>query len=156
MKQRYIGVQYKWIAEYCRFKNIKGIDISVLNNSFIKENYKNNTYPYSTFFSNLDFPLMSYSKEYMRTWCHEHGYTSVIEKTWFCHSPTRRRYPCGVCAPCIVAMEENMGYRLPWQAKIRYHVRIIPRVKDLLKKWPKFYELAYRLRQSTKNAEKGR
>lgn len=146
MKEHYIGEQYKWIADYCRYENIESIDISVQNNPFIRKNHSREDYPFSVIFKGLNFPLITFSKNEMKKWCIDHGFLSIIEESWFCHSPTRSGKPCGVCSPCIVVVEEGMGYRLPASAKIRYHFRILPRVKSFLKNYPKFYTYLYKLK----------
>lgn len=146
MRECYIGEQYKWIAEYCRSRKIESIDISVLNNPFILKYHGSNDYPYSLIFENLNFPLINFSKVEMKKWCIDNGFISIIEESWFCHSPTRSGKPCGTCSPCIVVAEEGMGYRLPATAKIRYHLRVLPRVKDFLKNYPKFYTYLYELK----------
>lgn len=146
MREYYIGEQYKWIAEYCRSRNIESIDISVLSNPFILKYHDSKDYPYSLIFENLNFPLINFSKLGMKKWCIDNGFISIIEESWFCHSPTRSGKPCGTCSPCIVAVEEGMGYRLPTSAKIRYHFRVIPRLKTFLKNYPKFYTYLYKLK----------
>lgn len=149
LKEHYIGEQYKWIAEYCRYANVESIDISIVlvkNDHFFQENYSREDYPFSVIFKNLDFPLIDLSKSNIKEWCADNGFLSVIEESWFCHSPTRSGKPCGVCSPCIVAMEEGMGYRLPTGAKIRFHFRILPRLKDFLKNYPRLYTFLYKLK----------
>jgi len=146
MKEHYIGEQYKWIADYRRFNNIESIDISVQNNPFIRKNHARNDYPFSVIFKGLKFPLITMSKSDMKKWCTDNDLLDVIEESWFCHSPTRSGKPCGVCSPCIVVSEEGMGYRLPTSAKIRYHLRVIPRLKSFLKNYPKLYAYLYSLK----------
>jgi hypothetical protein len=146
MRECYIGVQYKWIAEYCRDRNIESIDVSVLSNPFIVKHHNSEEYPYFLIFGNLNFPLINFSKSEMRRWCVDNEFISVIEESWFCHSPTRNGKPCGVCSPCIVVVEEGMGYRLPTSAKVRYHLRVIPRLKSFLKKYPRLYAYLYKLK----------
>lgn len=146
MKMHYIGEQYKWIADYCRFNKVESIDISVQNNPFIKKNHARNDYPFSVIFKGLKFPLITYSKQDMKNWCIENGLLEVLEESWFCHSPTRTGKPCGVCSPCIVVSEEGMGYRLPVSAKIRYHLRVIPRLKSFIKNYPRLYAYLYNLK----------
>ncbi|KPQ01353.1 7-cyano-7-deazaguanine synthase [Marinobacter sp. HL-58] len=146
MREHYIGEQYKWIADYCRHANLESIDISVQNNPFIRRNHSRTDYPFSVIFKGLNFPLINYSKNDMKKWCIDNGFLSIIEESWFCHSPTRSGKPCGVCSPCIVVSEEGMGYRLPTSAIIRYHLRVLPRVKSFLKNYPKFYARLYRLK----------
>ena len=149
MKQHYLGEQYKWIADYCRHKNIESIDLSIVSvnsDHFFQQNYARKDYPFSVIFKNLNFPLINMSKNDMREWCVDNGFLPVIESSWFCHSPARSGKPCGTCSPCIVAMEEGMGYRLPTKAKVRYHFRILPRLKNFLKNYPRFYTHLYKLK----------
>jgi len=151
IKKHYIGEQYKWIADYCRWRKISSIDISIISvpsDRFFQNNFHRKEYPFSVLFRNLDFPIINWSKSDIKNWCIENGFLSVIEESWFCHSPTRSGKSCGTCSPCIVALEEGMGYRLPTTAKIRYHLRVLPRVKSFLKKYPVLYAYIYKLKMN--------
>lgn len=142
----YIGEQYRWLPKYCKDKGIEKIEFSVQNNSFIRENYRNSNYPYDPLFNRLEFPLINSSKKSMKDWCDKRGYFEVIEKSWFCHNPTKKGKACGRCNPCIIVVEEGLGYRLPPSAKIRYFLRINSRIKSLVKRFPKFYAFLFRIK----------
>ncbi|TDT39475.1 queuosine biosynthesis protein QueC [Halospina denitrificans] len=136
---RYIGEQYKWIAEYCKYFDLRRIEVSVLNNPLILKYHINKEYPFSVIFSYFEFPLINYSKTDMKEWCEENGFMGIMELTWFCHTPRKSGMPCGVCHPCITVMKEGMSGRMPFSSKIHYHLRILPRIKDTLKRHPNIY-----------------
>ena len=79
-------------------------------------------------------------------------FEDVMKLTWFCHRP-RRGQPCGTCNPCIYTIEEGLGERVPMSGRLRYHLRVIPRVRHWLTRHPDLYmrvrALYRRLRHSS-------
>ncbi|QCF26291.1 hypothetical protein soil367_10285 [Hydrocarboniclastica marina] len=143
LKQFYVGEQYMWLADYCVGRGIDNMEIGVENNPIVLEAVESTGYPYSEIFGRFDFPILSVSKLTMQTWAREKSLLPLLERSWFCHTPTRDGHPCGVCHPCEVSIKGGMGYRLPLKARVRYYLRVLPRVKALLKQFPRFYHTLY-------------
>lgn len=148
LKSFYVGEQYMWLADYCDRRSISNMEIGVEKNPIVLEAVESSGYPYSEIFGRFEFPILSVEKVAMKRWAQEKGLLPVLEKSWFCHTPTQKGAPCGVCHPCEVSMKGGMGYRLPLKARMRYHLRVLPRVKALLKQFPRFYHVLYRLKHN--------
>ncbi len=151
IRDSYIGVQYKWLAEYCRDEGIEGIEISVQNNPHIREVHDSPAYPYSILFAGLHFPLITSTKLDMKDWAEENNYLQIMEHTWFCHNPLPSGKPCGQCHPCITVVQEGMGYRLPLYSRFLYHIRLSDRIKTLLKGYPSLYASLYRAKHARRD-----
>ena len=73
----------------------------------------------TTVFGNCHFPLVDYAKLDMKEEYARLGLNDVMAETWFCHTPIHGR-PCGICTPCVCAIQEGMGARFTKTALIRY------------------------------------
>jgi 7-cyano-7-deazaguanine synthase in queuosine biosynthesis len=145
VKQMYIGDQYMWLADYCETRDIERMEIGIQGTTFV-EAVNSVDYPYIEIFGKFCFPILSTGKLKMKAWAEATGTLPIMELTWFCHKPTEDAQPCGRCRPCEVAIAEGMGYRLPLRSLIRYHLRIIPRLRSFAKKFPRVYYVLYSLK----------
>lgn len=148
VKTMYIGDQYMWLADYCETQGIEGMEIGVEENPIILKAVNSVGYPYTEIFGKFRFPILSTSKLAMKAWAESAGTLPILEQTWFCHNPTASAQPCGRCHPCEVAISGGMGYRLPLKSRVRNHLRVIPRLRTLLKKFPGFYYILYSLKHN--------
>lgn len=140
LKQVYIGGQYVWLAEYALAKGIRlelAIHVDDRAHEAIEdhvalsedENEDLRTYsiregddsPNALLFRQFQFPILRLSKLDMQAKAAEHGYSHLLEETWFCHTP-RGGKPCGLCAPCQFAIQEGLGRRVPTDRRLLYHV----------------------------------
>ncbi|MCC5951538.1 MAG: 7-cyano-7-deazaguanine synthase [Acidimicrobiia bacterium] len=64
-------------------------------------------------FGSFTFPLFEFTKLDMERSAKEAGFIGLMEATWFCHSPTARGRPCGICNPCEYTKQEGLGRRVP-------------------------------------------
>lgn len=133
----YLGNQYVLISSFARNAGINGLELSVHADDtvykFLKDvveivkkdgdsyyelprNLEGNT---ANVFGGLRFPLLQLSKVEMENKAKEKGFEDVMEKTWFCHTPTKNGQPCGKCNPCIYTVEEGLGRRLPFTSRIK-------------------------------------
>lgn len=135
LKNTRVGTQYEYLARFCKQNDIKNIQLSIQEhikpdpthfniNSLITKNNcafqdvyiidpkfkKLNEYILFQYFS---FPLIKVTKTQMNKITNEKGWKEIMEKTWFCHNPTRNKKPCGICKPCIIAIDEDFGWRIP-------------------------------------------
>lgn len=148
VKKMYIGDQYMWLADYCETRGIEGMELGIesIPGTNVTRAVNSDEYPYSKIFGKFCFPILSISKLQMKEWSEAAGTLSIMELTWFCHRPTAGGQPCGKCVPCEVAIQEGMGYRLPLRSRIRYQLRVIPRLRSFAKKYPGFYYILYSIK----------
>jgi 7-cyano-7-deazaguanine synthase in queuosine biosynthesis len=88
-----------------------------------------------TVFHYYRFPLWELTKKDMREISRKEGLDDIMALTWFCHNPMPSYIPCGTCVPCSVAIQDGMGWRIPWTGKLRYYTNI----KGLIHKNSKLY-----------------
>jgi hypothetical protein len=146
VKKKYIGDQYMWLADYCQTQGIEGMEIGVEEYPVFLKEIKSAEYPYSEIFGKFSFPILSISKLEMKDWAEATGTLPIMELTWFCHRPTAKAEPCGTCHPCEVTIREGMNYRFSLRSRIRYHLRVIPRLRSFAKKFPGFYYILFSLK----------
>jgi hypothetical protein len=129
--------QYDWLARYAKSKNLTDLELSVERGggiySFLIDKVERSqfgTYKIKPgvavgegeeVFARFEFPILEYTKSQMRDIAKEQGFIEILEKSWFCHEPINGR-PCGMCSPCVLAVEEGVGYRLTRGALFRHHV----------------------------------
>ena len=139
-KEYHIGDQYNWLARFCKEQNISDVQVCIelhptqdashfdvepmLKESKVGEQtilrvdpqYKDtNEY---TLFQYFSFPIIRTTKHEMVAFAEEHDWMEIMNKTWFCHTPTCRNKPCGKCNPCLRVIEEGMGRRIPFERRV--------------------------------------
>ena len=149
-----IGIQYQWLARFCKFMKIKNMELSLETAIFDKDNRTRKllgehleeidsdtgkTFRLNESAKGLDkfniygwytFPVFNFTKAEKYQYSINNGFDDIIRLTWFCHMPTKRGKPCGKCHPCRAAYREGLKWRLPFSAKLRYHT------------WPFFRNMA--------------
>ncbi|WP_186826949.1 7-cyano-7-deazaguanine synthase [Shimia ponticola] len=78
-------------------------------------------------FSIFDFPIRALDKHDARRIAAERGWTSIMNRTHFCHRPRRSGEPCGRCGACVGTTNEGMGYRIPRRVRLQNWLRSISR-----------------------------
>ena len=141
-----LGSQYDWIARYARHHDIKELFYSPVKptssaskfracieaNGAIKE-FENpvgrKVFTIDMEKSSSDLKLIfggfilsetfgiTKMDEEMRI--REEGYTSILEKTWFCHTPVLGK-ACGCCHPCETTIEAGQTWRFTESRLKRY------------------------------------
>ncbi len=143
LRSDYIGPQYYFLACMCRHRSLDGIELGAHKDGRLERLLRGYmavssdgdgrlSYRLSPdvpapahlqkIFAHCRFPLLDLTKIEMQAISAQSGWRTWMDKTWFCHKPTRRGKPCGRCNPCLYALEEGMGRRLPWAARLRYAV----------------------------------
>jgi len=141
-----LGTQYYWIASYAKKLGINDFQLSVqkhlrdedstvlrLLTGYIRKTDDGIIRPYwepqnlsddldISIFSYFHFPIFDYTKLDMSSMAKKDGYYDILNLSWFCHSPIKTQ-PCGICKPCIIAVEEGLSDRLPSKALRRYKYR---------------------------------
>jgi len=131
-KNDYLGGQYEWLARFCKQKGISEAQLCVvsLDNPYfqkilipkdnfmyvVDEKYKGNKE--YTLFKYFTFPIFTLTKNEMVKFTKERGLENIINMTWFCHNPTRKKEACGRCGPCTHVIDEGLGWRIPLKNRI--------------------------------------
>jgi 7-cyano-7-deazaguanine synthase len=139
-RKDFFGTQYEWLAAFAR--DNPGVEISTHNKiTVLIEKYgelislhdadtgvyyavdKNkSSKDINILFGNYSFPISKRTKLDMKSDYIKWGYKDVMGMTWFCYNPKGGK-PCGLCNPCMYAIQEGMKERLPPAAKIRYSLK---------------------------------
>ncbi|MEE9904499.1 MAG: 7-cyano-7-deazaguanine synthase [Chlorobium sp.] len=137
----HIGRQFEWLASYAITNNLSQIEIAVEKNNFRQRDpfffylgqhlttISGNTVLSVEcpdhdlhLFNNFSFPVFNITKIEMLADAKKHSYENIMGLTWFCHNPIYDK-PCGMCSPCVDAIEEGFAYRVPKLGLIRYHIK---------------------------------
>lgn len=151
----FLGEQYDWLGRYVKSIGIDNLELCIhkddraeafirndihlvkdgndsyykLNNDLSDENL--------LIFKRYTFPILNMDKVEMGEIAKKNNFSHIMEKTWFCHTPTKDRKPCGVCNPCCYTRSEGLGRRVP-RMPMRHFIQIkikglILRIKRLIK-----------------------
>lgn len=147
----FIGGQYEWLARYCRQHGIDDMELSIHRDDKARELLaelidasRDRLDPRFAgdcryeLFKSFRFPLFDRTKRQMRDEARLGGFDDLMRLTWFCHRP-RRGQPCGTCNPCIYTIEEGLAERVPLSGRVRYHLRVVPRLRHWLARHPDLY-----------------
>lgn len=136
--ERFIGGQYEWLA---RFRNQQGIAQFELGAGEVGGRLHDVIAPFVTQIDGGGYPTYRISAEYSGTdeflifggfsiplfdldkletaeIAREHGWLDILNMTWFCHKPHGTK-PCGYCNPCLYAVDEGFGWRIPRANRIK-------------------------------------
>ncbi len=151
-----IGVQYEFMARYCKQNNIQGMEIGlhkvgdpnvtprfiqflsrVGNSHIFTYNLALKDKPEYVFLKYFSYPLMDFTKKDVQKIVQEKGWLPIMKKTWFCYTPIFGKIPCGVCQPCQQSIGDGMGWRLPIMTRYLHKVWDTALVKFTRKTWRK-------------------
>jgi hypothetical protein len=136
--KRFIGGQYEWLA---RFRNQQGIAQFELGAAEVGGRLHDVIAPFVTqvdgggyrtyrigaeysetneflVFGGFSIPLFDLDKLETAEIAREHGWLDILNMTWFCHKPHGTK-PCGYCNPCLYAVDEGFGWRIPRANRIK-------------------------------------
>jgi hypothetical protein len=82
-------------------------------------------------FRPFDLPLILQYKTDSLDPARRKGWIPYLERTCFCHHPTRRGGPCGICNTCKYAQEMGFAWRVP--AHRRWLGRIVRPLRSALR-----------------------
>ena len=147
----FIGGQYEFLARMCAQRGITDMELAIHRDDkardllveLIDTSRRQLDSRFAgdaryELFKSFRFPLFDMTKQQMRSAARENGFEDFMALTWFCHQP-RAGQPCGVCNPCIYTIEEGLADRVPLAGRIRYRVRVLPRLRRLLTRHPGLY-----------------
>ena len=156
MAKQPIGSQYEWLARYCKQHGIDDMELCIhrddqahgvlamLAPSVEPQQVGDRTVlriaaegtPESEYalFGYFQFPVFRINKLEMAEIAREHDWMGLMNMTWFCHRPKRGK-PCGRCRPCLYAVAEGLGWRIPAgrRAMSRLHRTLVQPVKRTVK-----------------------
>ncbi|HLS80352.1 MAG TPA: hypothetical protein VK025_03000 [Steroidobacter sp.] len=151
LRHTVIGGQYEWLARFCKQRGLDGLELSIHRDDKARrllaslmgaDRYtldpRHEGDSRYELFKYFRYPLFDETKIDMRERTRELGFDEFMQLTWFCHTPRRGR-PCGACNPCIFTIEEGLGERVPAVGRLRYRVRVIPRLRAWLAQSPRLY-----------------
>jgi len=151
LKAGFIGGQYEWLARYCAAHGMDAMELAIhrddkarellsglIDSSRTRLDDRHRGDSRYELFRCFRFPLFDTTKRDMQARAREAGFDEIMSLTWFCHRP-RKGQPCGRCNPCIYTIEEGLGERVPLAGRIRYRLRIVPRLRLWLARHPHLY-----------------
>jgi len=136
--ERFIGSQYEWLARFRNQRDIAQLELAAghrggriqgIIGPFVMQadggGYR--TYRLSPeysqtkeflIFGGFSFPLFELGKRETADIARERGWLDILSMTWFCHKP-HGTVPCGYCNPCLYAVDEGFGWRIPRGNRIK-------------------------------------
>lgn len=125
IEKQFMGSQYAWIAGCCEQHAISKLQLCLEKGSTaglmvtplidaetaMIDGRHSRTDEYSVF-RYFEFPVLDLTKQEMAQIANAHGWTSILEMTWFCHRPIKNQ-PCGRCNPCKTVIKNGLGRRIP-------------------------------------------
>jgi hypothetical protein len=131
-KEAFIGGQYEWLPRFCKENGITNMQLSIHRDDkaqfviehIVSEHTEDSQTVFRVdpqfgamseyaLFRYFAFPILTLSKIQMAAIANREGWEKIMGMTWFCHKPTSKLKPCGICHPCIYAIEEGLGWRVP-------------------------------------------
>ncbi len=141
-RRRHIGAQYHWLARFCKHNSISGVHLCIEKYTSAHPNHfsiarlvreekdgpvpvfridpAHRGTPEYALFRYFSFPTLNLSKPEMAETARRKDWEAVMGLTCFCNRPRKNLKPCGICAPCIMAMKEGMSGRLTWSGRAAY------------------------------------
>ena len=134
-----LGDQYDWLPRYCRQHGLDGVEVSVertfhgphgvLHGQGVQVSDAHGIptfrvppdYPdvdARTLLGAFSMPLFDTTKQDTADVARRQGWLELLGLTWFCHRPTHDGQPCGLCNPCLYAIEQGFGWRISTRRRV--------------------------------------
>lgn len=137
--ETFIGSQYDWLARFCKQQDIGQLELAAGHqggriHKIIGPLVTETDAPgYRTYrigseyrdtkefavFAGFSFPLFELGKLETADIARQRGWLNILEMTCFCHKPRHGSEPCGCCNPCLYAVDEGFGWRIPRKNRIK-------------------------------------
>lgn len=137
--ETFIGSQYEWLARFRRQLGIASLELGAghrggrihrIVGSFVARTDEDGYPNYRigeeyrgtkefTAFGGFSFPLFELRKLETAEIAGEHGWLGILDLTCFCHRLRNGTVPCGCCNPCLYAVDEGFGWRIPRRNRIK-------------------------------------
>lgn len=137
--ETFIGSQYEWLARFCAQQGISQLELAAgerggrihrIIEAFVapsdSDGYR--TYRFRpeyrdtkefAVFGEFSFPLFELSKLQTAEIAEANGWLNTLKLTSFCHKSRNGEEPCGYCNPCLYAVDEGFGWRIPRRNRIK-------------------------------------
>lgn len=138
-----LGSQYDWLARFAEQRGLDSLELCVekrdsrvcgmLDGNMLHVKSRGGmTYrlgpdpgdPDLELFRSFEFPILHLTKTDLLQRAEDNGWGDIMKLTWFCHDPRDER-PCGMCTPCLIALQEGLGERIPRLRRIRPRLRLL-------------------------------
>lgn len=137
--ETFIGSQYEWLARFCKQQGIGQLELAAgyrggrihkIIEPFVtrtdSDGYRTyrlgqehrNTKEFAIF-GGFSFPLFELSKLQTAEIAEANGWLGTLKLTCFCHKSRNGAEPCGYCNPCLYAVDEGFGWRIPRRNRIK-------------------------------------
>jgi hypothetical protein len=159
--ERFIGNQYDWLARFRKQLGIAELELAAghrggriqgIIGALVMQTRDNGHVSYRidprysdtkefSVFGGFSFPLFELDKQETGDIAVEQGWLDILRMTWFCHKPGNGNEPCGYCNPCLYAVDEGFGWRIPRRNRIKgafYRVLVKPikaPAKAVIQQW---------------------
>lgn len=133
----HLGAQYEWLAWFANQHELDDLEIGVVRDRLMDRLLRNEVTweasplkryvlrpaanPGLAFLRYFRFPLLDTTKREMQRHAVERGWIEILDLTWFCFRPLANRWPCGMCMPCRITIDEGMGRRVGWRGLICHY-----------------------------------
>lgn len=145
-----IGSQYPWLARFCRERGLHEIEMAAENarqgaGLVLLDNIAPARSPHGypthrvppdakdpdafLVFGAFSYPQIELTRLDTLEIARRNGWDEWMDMTWFCHRPARGMQPCGLCNPCLYAIKEGFGWRIPRRRRTlsaAYRVTLLP------------------------------
>lgn len=139
VSRQFIGSQYDWLARFCKQLGIAELELAAghrggrihgIIGALTMETTDSGYVSYRidpkysdteefALFGGFSFPLFELDKQETGSIATELGWLEILRLSWFCHKPGRGNEPCGYCNPCLYAVDEGFGWRIPRRNRIK-------------------------------------
>ncbi len=136
LEERFIARQYEWLARFCKEQGVADMQLCMqsfrvhhkgdINFDELVSESKDGLYRVNPGYAPVNeckvlgcfsFPVITLTKLQMSDIAKEQGLTEIMGMTWFCRFPRKKMRPCGRCGPCLHAIEEGVGWRIPMRGR---------------------------------------
>jgi len=158
LSKGHLGGQIEWLARYADEHQLNDLEIGIegdepdtrpgpfsthflkyfeegtsgsLSSMVLREDVPDDVLLFKCF----SFPLINMSKKDMEKISRERGFQHIMEMTWFCFSPIESKWPCGMCVPCDLTIQQGLSYRIGWRG-LSLHQFIRP-LRNKIPQWIK-------------------
>ncbi|TWI01767.1 hypothetical protein IP90_02327 [Luteimonas cucumeris] len=137
--QTFLGNQYEWLARFRDQRGIAQLELAAgyrdgrihhIIEPFVlrsdaggygtwrlgEEHRNTNEF---TVFGGFSFPLFELKKAETAEIAGAQGWLEILKLTCFCHRSPDGKAPCGYCNPCLYAVDEGFGWRIPRRNRVK-------------------------------------
>lgn len=148
-KKKKLGIQYEWLARFCKQNRISDMELCLERKRNQNERrfgpflQKVGHASYFIFdpkligiseyplFKYYRFPIYGLTKSEIEKIAKNNGWMKIMKETWFCHAPIHGKIPCGTCTPCKMVISEGLGWRIPIYIRILNTLKLTNPIRSI-------------------------